>query len=257
MITSWYRQKVSDFGFLRATWALSRIAWGRAYVRACNAFLAKRIECPCCGWQGRRLFDYVEIGYIARNVSCPQCDSHPRHRAFFLWLRDPYQLDQKTGTAVIFAPERALAPLWNTAKRLKVLRIDIEPSRGVDVIGDIMCLPLASRFAELVWCHHVLDQVQDDGVALQELHRVLSGTGDLIISVSETALRRTQEFGFADKALSGNRRAYGGDFPGRLTSAGFRVERVDFQLSDSDSRRYAIHDEPFYVCRRDSSSDCA
>jgi len=118
------------------------------------------------------------------------------------------------------------------------------------VIGDIMYLPFTSRFADLVWCHHVLDQVQDDRVALQELYRVLSATGDLIISVSETALRGTQEFGFSDRALSGNRRAYGDDFPDRLTSAGFRVERVDCQLSDSEMQRYAINFEHFYVCRR-------
>ena len=252
MIISWYRQKVNDFGLWPATWALWRVAWGRAYVIACNALLPERLECPCCGWRGRRLFDYVELGYTARNVSCPHCDSHARHRAFFLWLRDQYRLDQRSGTALIFAPERALRPLWETAKELRTFRIDIEPSRGVDVMGDIMNLPLASDFAELVWCHHVLDQVPDDRVALSELRRVLkSATGDLIISVGESTLPQTREFGFSDRAFSGNWRTYGSDFADRLSAAGFSVRRVDYSLSETEKRRYALNDERFYLCRKD------
>lgn len=250
MIISWYRQNVDDFGFWRATGALWRVAWGRAYVKASNAFLAKRLECPCCGWEGRRLFDYVEMGYTARNVSCPRCDSHPRHRAFFLWLRDQYKLEARRGAALIFAPERALAPLWESAKELRVHKIDIEPSRGVDLLGDIMCLPFAGDFAQLVWCHHVLDQVEDDHVALGELRRILSGNGDLIISVGESTFPHTREFGHSDKAFSGNRRAYGTDFVERLQSAGFSVRPVNCVLKEADKRRYAISDERFYLCRK-------
>src|SRR5262245_356381 len=250
MIISWYRQKVRDFGFFRATFVLWRVVWGRAYVKTCNALLPSRVACPCCGWEGRRFFDYVEIGYTAKNASCPCCDSHARHRAFFLWLRGGYEIEKRSGSALIFAPERALAPVWQAAKRLTIFRIDIEPSRGVDVIGDIMRLPFASEFAQLVWCHHVLDQVHDDRVALSELRRVLSVMGDLIISVGESSLPSTREFGFSDKAFSGNRRAYGADFAGIVSAAGFEVERVNYDFSEDDKRRFALNYERFYLCRK-------
>lgn len=218
---------------------------------ASNAFLPKQFECPCCGWEGRRLFDYVEMGYEVRNASCPQCDSHSRHRTFFLWLRDCYQIEKKPGTALIFAPERALEPLWKKAKALRAVNLDIEPSRGVDLIADIMQLPFTSGLADLVWCHHVLDQVPDDHVALGELKRVLkSTTGDLIISVGESTFPKTREFGQADKALSGNRRAYGSDFPDRLRAAGFSVEALDGGLSEAARRRYALTREHYYLCRK-------
>ena len=250
MIISWYRQNVNDFGFWRATWALWRVVWGRLYVTASNALLPKRIECPCCGWQGRRLFDYVEMGYTARNASCPQCDSHSRHRLFFLWLRDQYQIEQKEGTAVIFAPERALASLWDRARKLLIFRVDIEASRGVDIIGDMMQLPFAAEFAGLIWCHHVLDQVPDDRVALGELRRILSPTGELIVSAGESTVAETREFGFSNKAFSGNRRLYGADFADRLNAAGFSVQKVNWDLSEADRRRYAVDAECFYVCRK-------
>jgi SAM-dependent methyltransferase len=252
MILSWYRQNVSDFGFWPATSLLSRVVWGRAVVKASNALLPKRFECPCCGWEGRRLFDYVEMGYTARNASCPQCDSHSRHRTFFLWLRDDYQIEKATGIALIFAPERALEELWKTGKSLRTVKLDIEPSRGVDVIADIMQLPFAPGVADVIWCHHVLDQVPDDRVALGELKRVLkSSTGDLFISVGESSLPNTREFGISDKALSGNRRVYGSDFPKRLKAAGFAVQVLDGGLNEAARRRYALNSEHFYLCRKD------
>lgn len=252
MILSWYRQNVTDFGFARATSLLWRVVWGRAVVKASNALLPKQFECPCCGWEGRRLFDYVEMGYTARNASCPQCDSHSRHRTFFLWLRDRYQIEKASGIALIFAPERALERLWKTAKALRTFKLDIEPSRGVDVIADIVQLPFTSAVADLVWCHHVLDQVSDDQVALGELKRVLkSTTGDLLISVGESALLETREFGISDKALSGNMRVYGSDFPDRLRAAGLTVQVLDGGLNEADRRKYALKSEHFYLCRRD------
>ena len=82
--------------------------------------------------------------------------------------------------------------------------------------------------------------------------RVLKfATGDLLISVGESRLPQTREFGFSDKALSGNRRTYGSDFADRLSAAGFTVRRIDYRLSETEKRRYALNDEQFYVCRKE------
>jgi SAM-dependent methyltransferase len=251
MLISWYRQKVTDFGLARATWLLWRIVWGRARVIAGNALLPDRFACPCCGWRGHRFFDYVEAGYTVPNASCPQCDSHSRHRTFFLWLKAQYEIDRRAGNALVFAPERALAPLWATAAGLFIVRTDIEPSRGVDVIADIMHLPFQSEFASLVWCHHVLEQVEDDQMALRELRRVLASvSGELIISVGRGDSPETQELGVPDKALSGNRRLYGADFVDRLRAAGFDAQPLTCDLTEGEKRTYGLYEEPFYLCRK-------
>jgi SAM-dependent methyltransferase len=138
------------------------------------------------------------------------------------------------------------------ATTLRPIKLDIEPSRGVDVIADIMQLPFTSALADFVWCHHVLDQVPDDHIALAELKRVLkSTTGDLFISVGESTLSETREFGISDKALSGNRRVYGSDFSERLRAAGFHVQFLDGGLGEAERHRYALNRERFYLCRKD------
>lgn len=251
MLLSWFRQNQRDFGVTRAAWLLWRVAWRRAWVIACNRLLPARLECPCCGWTGRRFFDYIEMGYTAKNIACPRCDSHSRHRALFLWLRDKYGLAERKGTALIFAPERALASLWAGARHLRSYKIDIEANRGVHVLADAMHLPFASNIADLIWCHHVLEQVEDDLGAMKEFYRVLrSVSGELVISAGLSGQAETREFGLADKTLSGNRRAYGLDFQNRLAGAGFHVSVVLHELSAEDFRRYGIFPELFFRCHK-------
>jgi SAM-dependent methyltransferase len=214
--------------------------------------LPAKHECPCCGWQGRRFFDYIEMGFSVSNAACPRCDSHSRHRALFLWLRNDFRIAGKTGTALVFAPERAIAPLWRTAPHLAVYKIDFERTRGVDVLADLMKLPFASEVADLIWCHHVLEQVPEDRVALAELHRVCSPAGEVIVSAGISADQTTIEYGAADKRLSGNRRRYGHDFPERLRAAGFKIEILNYDLTPSERLKYGIIAESFYRCTRTS-----
>ena len=252
MIREWYRTQKRDFGIAAATWLLWRVAWRRARVIVSNKLLPKRFACPCCGWEGNRFFDYIEMGYTARNCACPVCDSHPRHRALFVWLRDERQISQKAGVALVFAPEKTFDPLWRTASNMRAYKVDIEPSRGVDVQANLMRLPFASETADLMWCHHVLEQVEEDRVAMRELHRVLrSGSGELIVSVGSGEQVATVEFGFANKAFAGNRRVFGTDFPARLAEAGFKVRPMTYNLTETERRKYGVRAEPFYRCTKD------
>jgi SAM-dependent methyltransferase len=249
MMLAWYLEQIKNHGFASATRLLCRVSWRRGFVIISNMTLPGKLMCPCCGWQGRCFFDYIEMGYTAPNAACPRCDSHSRHRALFMWLRDEYRIHEKAGIALVFAPERALAPLWRTATDLRVYKVDLEPGRGVDTLADLMHLPFASNVANLIWCHHVVEQVEDARTALDELCRVLrSGTGELIVSVGSGGQGRTLEFGFADKALSGNRRLFGKDFAQTLAEAGFEVNPMVPDLSVEECTRYGISPERFYRC---------
>jgi SAM-dependent methyltransferase len=247
---SWYRSQVKDHGLLPATRLLFRVVRYRIPVTLSNKLLTDKVECPCCGWKGRRFLDYIEVGYRVPKAACPNCDSHSRHRALYLWLKNEFPLGKKTGRALVFAPERALASLWQTGKDLRVLRTDLEATRGVDFLSDVARLPLASETVDLIWCHHVLEQVEDDRAALRELSRTLKTSGELIISVGSTGRKQTEEFGRANKALSGNRRLYGSDFGERLKEAGFRVTPLVYNLSPEQLQRYGVYPETFYYCTR-------
>ncbi len=169
----------------------------------------------------------------------------------FLWLKNEFQLSARAGNALVFAPEKALAPLWQSARNLKVHKIDIVPARGVNVLADIMSLPFPNDSVDLIWCHHVLDQVADDRVALVELRRVLRTRDSVVlVSVGMSELGVTQEFGFADKALTGNWRTYGSDFIARLQDAGLEARPVTHNLSNSQCKHFGIHPEVFFYCTR-------
>src|ERR1700687_5890968 len=154
---AWYLEQIKNHGVAPATWLFWRVSWRRAFVILSNMALPAKLICPCCEWRGRRFFDYIEVGYTVPNDACPRCDSHSRHRALFIWLRDEYRIHEKAGIALVFAPERALAPLWQTAANMHVCKVDLEPGRGVDTLADLMRLPFAANVVNLIWCHHVCE----------------------------------------------------------------------------------------------------
>lgn len=252
----WYLARLKEHGFLTATPLFLRAAWARCAASFANKFLAARVECPCCGWEGRRFHDYIEVGCTALRAECPRCNSHARHRAFAVWLGREFGLSSKKGTALVFAPERALEPAWREAEGLRVLRTDIEPSRGVNLLADIQRLPLASDSFDLVWCQHVLMHIADDRAAIRELCRVLRPlTGELVVSVAQEPRAKTIEFGRAESTHLGFWRAYGDDFAERLSEGGLEVRPASQGLCEAERARYGIYsDERFFICTRRASS---
>lgn len=247
----WFSQQVNDHGVVVATRLAARVVLSRSKNKLVNKLLPVKVVCPCCGWQGRQFYDYHEIGYTIHKVWCPQCDSMPRHRYLSFWLTQEFKLENKTGVALVFAPEKALASFWSKAPRLSVFRIDRETSRGIDLRADITSLPIRSNSIDLIWCHHVLEHVEDDRAGMRELHRILRPrSGQLIVSVPMDSAATTVEYGFPDPMQSGHWRAYGEDFEARLTASGLTVEAGNFDLPDEDYRRYAFTPERFYIGRK-------
>jgi hypothetical protein len=248
---SWFRTQIDQYGPTVAAVLIARVLWSRARVEFLNRVLPATVECPCCGWRGRRFLDYIEVGYTVPNSACPRCDSHSRHRAFYLWLQRTYQLNTRKGFALIFAPEPALKPLWDEAKNLRSVRVDVATARDVDLLANAENLAIADESLELVWCHHVLEHVEHDRQAIAELARVLRrGVGELIVSVPMEQGTETHEYGFADPHQSGHWRMYGDDFVSRLTEQGLTVETREHELTPEVARGYGIVPERFYVCRK-------
>lgn len=239
-----------------ATRLFGSVLLARGTTTLANRFLPPRVSCPCCAWEGRRFHHYIEVGLSSPNTECPQCNSHPRHRALYLWLRDKFDLASKSGVGLIFAPERALNPIWQQAPRLCIFKVDIEAERGVDVLADLQRLPFASNSIDFIWCHHVLQLIEDDRAAIRELSRVLRPqTGELIVSVAIGNQAATEEYGFANKDLLYFRRMYGDDFSERLSAEGLTVRRAGYNLSAEEYRRYVISpQDDFFICVKNNYS---
>lgn len=256
MLLRWYRTQAKEHGIVAATRLFGRVVLARGTTTLMNRCLAPKVLCPCCNWEGRRFHHYIEVGLSSPNTECPRCNSHPRHRELYLWLKDEFHVADKSGVGLIFAPERALDAIWERAPNLRAYKIDIEDSRGVDVLADLQRLPFESDSIDFIWCHHVLQLIEDDRAAIRELSRVLRPvTGQAAISVSVARQTKTSEFGFADKDLLYFRRMYGDDFPERMAEEGLTARPVSYKLSADEYRRYAFGaQDGFYLCTKNDYS---
>lgn len=157
--------------------------------------------------------------------------------------------------AVVFAPERAFDSVWQRTKNLRVFRVDYEKTRDVDAQVDLQQLALTSDAVDLVWCHQVLEHIEDDLAAMRELNRILRpGTGELVVSVPMANNPDTIEYGFPDPKESGHWRVYGDDFVTRLEASGFEVKKVDFVVPEKEAATFGTSAEPFYLCRKPANA---
>lgn len=102
-----------------------------------------------------------------------------------------------------------------------------------------------------MWCHQVLEHIEDDAAAMRELNRILRpGTGELVVSVPMTDAAETIEYCFAGPKESVHWRIYGDDFVTKLEASGFDVEKVDFVVPEKDAAKFGTSEEPFYLCRK-------
>jgi SAM-dependent methyltransferase len=249
---NWYKEQSKKHGAAKAAKLFAVVYGARIKSELINKLLSKKVECPICGWRGHKFYDYIDGESFSYGVECPRCLSHGRHRALFAWLRNDFRLAEKTGRALVCAPEKPIAPLWNSSERLKVFKLDIEPTRGVDLLADLQQIPFADDAYDIIWCHHVLEQVPDDQKALGEMFRVLKpGVGTLIVSSAMAAQEKTDEFGRSNVNHFGNWRIYGQDFPNKLADSGFSIEQVEFDLTDADYKKFGIdREEKIYLCRK-------
>lgn len=221
--------------------------------RAANRYLAARHECPCCGWTGHRFLSYLQPSRKASlsNEECPQCGSHRRHRGFAMWLQSAYGLASRRGTAILVAPEASLRRLWDDAPAVRTIALDARRHRAIDVQADLRCLPLDTGSIDIIWCHHVLEHIEDDRPAMAELARVLKvDGGELLFSVP---MRRgaTTEYGFADPRDNGHWRLYGcDDLEAMMRDVGLRFEFVEHAIDPALVRRYHTGRIKLYRCTR-------
>lgn len=70
----------------------------------------KKVECNMCGWTGAKFLDfYTGFGHVYKNSVCPKCDSHPRHRAYYLYLEKVFSGFDRLIKVLHFAPEKSIA----------------------------------------------------------------------------------------------------------------------------------------------------
>ena len=132
-----------------------------------------RVECPCCGGRFERFLPYWNRDFCR----CPRCDSHERHRALWLYLRDRADL---AGTLLHLAPEAAIARHLRDRPGVDYVSADLDSPLAM-LHFDIQDIPFRDGTFDAVLCGHVLTEVPDDRKAMREMARVLRPGGWAIV----------------------------------------------------------------------------
>lgn len=152
------------------------------------------------------------------------------------------------------APELCFIDRFESLKNLDYITGDIE-SPLAKVKMDIHEIPFEDDTFDVIFCNHVLEHVDDDIKAMQEMRRVLKPGGWAILQVpffyplKETTYEDKSITSPAEREIAFGQddhvRMYGKDYAERLASSGFKVveEKMVMELSETLVDRYALPKE--------------
>jgi hypothetical protein len=220
------------------------------------------VRCPCCGGRFRGFLPFTGIAEVIPGVECPACGAHHRHRLLALYFAHHPELLRSNERLRLLhvAPELPIIDLLRRcAPALAYVSTGFD-GRNADLRASLTELPFRSNSLDCVLAIHVLEHIEDDAAAMQEILRVLAPGGWAILQVPLDSLRektdedpavtspaeRERRFGQRDHV-----RLYGRDYHDRLVAAGFAVRVDPFvrTLPRERQERFGLEaDEDLYVC---------
>lgn len=236
-------------------------------------YFGMRYFCPMCRSPLRSLKPHgvnlpvftekrIVGGGYRKNALCPVCSSTDRERLLYLYIRDRTSLLRSPQRVLHFAPEPGLRRILARQMHLDYLTADLQRN-DVMVKEDVRRIQYPNDTFDVVLCSHVLEHVEEDRMAMEELFRVMSAGGwglfqvPISLELEETfedfsitaAEERLQAFGQVDHV-----RIYARDYGDRLESAGFDVEVFAWWAQPGfggDGNRFGLGpDESLYVARK-------
>ena len=185
---------------------------------------------------GKSFKRFLPYGYGKQrpNVLSPSTLSLERHRLMWLYLKRETDFFEKPRKVLHMAPEQCFLSRFKKMKNLDYTTADLY-SPIVDVKADILNLPFGDNEFDLILCNHVLEHIEDDQKAMQELFRVMKSGGMGIFQVPQDVSRensfedpniktpedRAKYYGQYDHV-----RIYGMDYFERLRKVGFEVKEI-------------------------------
>ncbi len=193
-------------------------------------YFGNKVKCPICKSSFSKFFPY---GRMSReNALCTNCLSLERHRLIYLFLKRKTTLFKNKIDLLHIAPEECLIKKLKKNKNINYTSADLE-SPLADVKMDIHKMPFVNNSFDFVLCNHVLEHVENDLKALEEIKRVLRKGGKGIVQVpfyypipeetkedKKIISKREREITYGQ---SDHVRKYGKDYKKRLESSGFKV----------------------------------
>lgn len=213
-------------------------------------YAGTNVACPVCTRQFRKFLPYGRVN-PRPNALCPNCLSLERHRLLWMYLEQRTDFFKVPMKVLHFAPEACFLERFQKLHGDDYITADIEsPLAKLKV--DIHNIPLVDNSFDVVLCNHVLEHVDDDIQAMQEIHRVLKPGGFSILqvpffnpigdsTVEDPSVKDPKErerlFGQRDHV-----RKYGRDYPSRIEASGLKAVEDDFvnTLPEETRRRFGL-----------------
>ncbi|ARV08074.1 SAM-dependent methyltransferase [Polaribacter sp. SA4-10] len=209
------------------------------WVRPIIAFYLKgdNFTDPIDGKSFRKFLPYG-YGKQRQNALSPSTLALERHRLMWLFLQQEtaFFTSKEKLKVLHIAPEQCFLDIFRKQKNLDYITSDLE-SPIADVKADICDLPFKENEFDVVFCNHVLEHIDDDTKAMQELYRVLKTGGMGIFQIPQDLSR---EKTFEDNTITDRKerakifgqydhvRVYGRDYFNKLRAIGFKVDEVDY-----------------------------
>jgi predicted SAM-dependent methyltransferase len=215
-------------------------------------YAGDQFYCPVCS-SGLRSF---------KAGLCPYCGSGKRHRTMWMFLLKKTDLFTKNLKVLHFAPEHCLSKPMKKLTNLKYLSADLDSPRAMIKL-DMTNITFSDNSFDVVLSSHVLEHVNNDIRAMEELFRIQKSTG---WSIHLVPIDHSLEVTFEDPAIItpeernsayghyDHKRIYGRDYKKRLMSVGFRVEvckTKDFCSEDEILKMGLFENTEIYYCRKD------
>ena len=181
---------------------------------------------------------FLSYGYktVRKNALCPGTLSLERHRLLWLYLDRETNFLSSNLKVLHVAPEQVFYKKFKKLKNWEYFTFDLN-SPIADIKGDLISTNFKDEYFDLIICNHVLEHIEDDKSALNEIHRILKYNGISILQVPinvkrkntfedlsiKSKIQREKYFGQYDHV-----REYGLDFKDRVEQAGFKVEMINY-----------------------------
>ena len=181
---------------------------------------------------------FLSYGYktVRKNALCPGTLSLERHRLLWLYLEKETNFLNSNLKVLHVAPEQVFYKKFKKLKNWEYFTFDLN-SPIADIKGDLISTNFKDEYFDLIICNHVLEHIEDDKSALDEMYRILKYNGISILQVPinvkrentfedlsiKSKIQREKYFGQYDHV-----REYGLDFKDRVEQAGFKVEMINY-----------------------------
>ncbi len=138
---------------------------------------------------------------------------------------------------------------------MKYFSTDFENEFIAEYNYDITQIPVENNFFDLIICYHILEHIEDDKKAMEELQRVLKSGGTCIIQtpfkegdIYEDAFKKTKKERLEAFGQEDHVRVYSvNGLKERLCANGFK--NVEVKTFDADAR-YGLMDETILIAKK-------